>query len=80
MTFWSISQNLATHVTGCTLHVDPSYNNRYGPSKNSTQKIKNVNGALVKLDLVLIYSNILELIVGFNLLCYSHCTSYTITV
>ena len=27
-------QNLVTHVTGCILHVDPSYNNRYGPSKN----------------------------------------------
>ena len=80
MTFWSISQNLATHVTGCILHVDPSYNNRYGPAKNFTQKIQNVNGTLVKLDLVLIYSNILELTVGFNLLCYSHYTSYTITV
>ena len=26
------------------------------------------------------YLNIMELIVGFNLLSYSHCTSYTITV
>ena len=37
MTFWLISQNLVTHVTGCISHVDPSYNNRYGPSKNSTK-------------------------------------------
>ena len=37
MTFWLISQNLVTHVTGCMLHVDPSYNNRYGPYKNSKE-------------------------------------------
>ena len=80
MIFWLIFQSLVTHVTGCILRIDPSYNNRYGSSKNSTKTRSLHNTLLVKLHSVLIYSNIMELIVGFNLLSYFHFTSYTVTV
>ena len=56
------------------------YSNGYeSPAKNYTDMLC----WLVSLYSVIVYnmySYMMELIVGFNLLSYSHCTSYTITV
>ena len=51
MTFWLIFQNLVTHVTGCILHVDPSYNNRHGPSKNYNKLMLKMDKAQQKVKL-----------------------------